>query len=112
MGVARADLFPKIMLNGAAGRQGTEPSGLTLGAGNFFSLGPAITLPIFTAGKIRGNIEAQKQRLEQALTEYQNTVLRSLEEAENSLVAYGHGERPPGETRCLCRSEPASYHAR
>jgi NodT family efflux transporter outer membrane factor (OMF) lipoprotein len=90
VGVARADLFPKIMLNGAAGRQGTEPSGLTLGAGNFFSIGPAITLPIFTAGKIRGNIEAQKQRLDQALSEYQSTVLRSLEETENALVAYGH----------------------
>jgi multidrug efflux system outer membrane protein len=90
IGVARADLFPKIFLNGAAGRQATEPSGLTLGAGNFFSFGPAITLPIFTGGRIRGNIEAQKQRLEQALIQYQSAVLRSLEETENSLVAYGH----------------------
>lgn len=90
VGVARADLFPKILLTGTAGRQGTEPSGLTLGAGNFYSIGPAITLPLFTGGKIRGNIEAQKQRLEQALTDYQNTVLRSLEETENALVAYGH----------------------
>jgi NodT family efflux transporter outer membrane factor (OMF) lipoprotein len=90
VGVARADLFPKILLTGAAGRQGTEPSGLTLGTGNFFSVGPAITLPIFTAGKIRGNIEAQKQRLEQAVTQYQSTVLKSLEETENALVAYGH----------------------
>jgi len=90
VGVARADLFPKILLTGAAGRQGTEPSGLTLGAGNFFSVGPAITLPIFTAGKIRGNIEAQKQRFELAVTQYQSTVLKSLEETENALVAYGH----------------------
>ena len=90
VGVARADLFPKILLTGAAGRQGTEPSALTLGAGNFFSVGPAITLPIFTSGKIRGNIEAQKQRLDQAVTQYQNTVLKSLEETENALVAYGH----------------------
>ena len=90
VGVARADRFPKILLTGAGGRQGTEPSGLTLGAGNFFSVGPAITLPIFTAGKIRGNIETQKQRLEQAVTQYQSTVLKSLEEIENALVAYGH----------------------
>jgi outer membrane protein TolC len=90
VGVARADLFPKILLTGSAGRQATEPSGLTLGAGNFFGFGPAITLPIFTGGRIRANIEAQKQRLNQALTEYQSTVLRSLEETEDSLVAYGH----------------------
>lgn len=90
VGVARADLFPKILLTGAAGRQGTEPSGLTLGAGNFFSIGPSITLPMFTGGKIRGNIEAQKQRLEQAVLAYRSTVLRSLEETENALAAYGH----------------------
>jgi multidrug efflux system outer membrane protein len=89
VGVARADLFPKILLTGAAGRQANEPSGLTLGASNFFSFGPAITLPIFNAGSIRGNIAAQKQRLEQALTEYRSAVLRSLEETENSLVSYG-----------------------
>lgn len=89
-GVARAELFPKILLSGAAGRQATAPAGLTLGAGNFFALGPAITLPIFTGGRIRANIEAQKQRLRQALEEYRSTVLRSLEETENSLAAYGH----------------------
>jgi NodT family efflux transporter outer membrane factor (OMF) lipoprotein len=89
VGVARADLYPKIFLNGAAGRQATGLSGLTLGAGNFFSFGPAVTLPIFSGGKIRGNIEAQKQRLEQALISYQSAVLRSLEETENALTAYG-----------------------
>jgi NodT family efflux transporter outer membrane factor (OMF) lipoprotein len=94
IGVARADLFPKILLNGAAGRQATELSSLTLGPGNFFSFGPAITIPIFTAGRIRANVEAQKQRFDQALTQYHSTVLRSLEETENALVAYGHeGER-------------------
>jgi NodT family efflux transporter outer membrane factor (OMF) lipoprotein len=90
VGVARADLFPKILLNGAAGRQAFGPSGLTLGAGNFFAIGPAISLPIFTSGKVRANIEAQKQRLGQALTEYRSAILRSLEETENSLVEYGH----------------------
>jgi NodT family efflux transporter outer membrane factor (OMF) lipoprotein len=90
VGVARADLFPKIVLNGFSGRQANGASALTLGAGNLFSVGPAITLPIFTSGKIRANIEAQKQRLDQALTQYQNTVLRSLEETENALVSYGH----------------------
>src|SRR6185369_2646944 len=90
VGVARADLFPKILLNGAACRQATGVSGFTLGAGNFFSFGPAISLPIFTSGKVHARIEAQKQRLEGTLTEYRSTVLRSLEETENSLVAYGH----------------------
>ena len=89
LGIARAELYPKIFLSGASGRQGVSLSALTLGAGNFFSFGPAISLPIFTGGKIRAGIEAQKQRLDQAMTQYRSAVLRSLEEAENALVAYG-----------------------
>ncbi|SPF53916.1 Transcriptional regulator, Fis family [Candidatus Sulfopaludibacter sp. SbA4] len=89
VGVARSDFFPKITLTGAAGRQGTSFSGLTLGAGNFFAVGPAIRLPIFTGGRLRANMEAQKQRYSQAQLAYQNTVLRSLEETENALTAYG-----------------------
>jgi multidrug efflux system outer membrane protein len=88
VGVAHADLFPKVILNGGVGRQGTEITSLTLGAGNFFSFGPAITLPIFSGGKIRANIAAEKERLNQALLEYRNTVLHALEETEDSLVAY------------------------
>jgi multidrug efflux system outer membrane protein len=89
VGVARSDFFPKITLTGSAGRQGTSFSGLTLGAGNFFAIGPAIKLPIFTGGRLRANMEAQKQRLSQARLAYQSTVLRSLEETENALTAYG-----------------------
>ena len=89
VGVARSDFFPKITLTGAAGRQGTSFSGLTLGAGNFFAIGPAIKLPIFTGGRLRANMEAQKQRLSQAQLAYQSAVLRSLEETENALTAYG-----------------------
>lgn len=92
VGVARSDFFPKITLTGSAGRQGTSFSGLTLGAGNFFAIGPAIRLPLFTGGKLRANLEAQKQRLTQAQLVYQNTVLRSLEETENALTAYGREE--------------------
>jgi outer membrane protein TolC len=53
-------------------------------------------MPIFTTGKIRGNIEAQEQRLDQALPQYQSTVLRSLEETEHALVAYGARKGPRG----------------
>src|SRR5262249_33752724 len=88
-GAAKADLFPKFLLSGAAGRQSTDFPGFLLGGGNFFSVGPAISLPIFSGGKIRGNIEVRKQQLEQAMTAYQNAVLTALQETEDSLVAYG-----------------------
>jgi outer membrane protein TolC len=89
VGVAHSDLFPKISLTGSAGRQGTSFSGLTLGAGNFFAAGPAIRLPIFTGGRLRANLEASRQRLVQARLAYESAVLRSFEETENALTAWG-----------------------
>jgi len=93
VGAAKADLFPKIVLTGAAGRQSTGLSGFTLGAGNFFSFGPGITVPIFEGGKIRANIAARKQQLAEAQTRYESAVLIALRETEDSLTAYGREQR-------------------
>ncbi|MBV9085755.1 MAG: efflux transporter outer membrane subunit [Acidobacteriaceae bacterium] len=89
VGAAKADLFPKIVVTGLAGRQATDLSGFTIGAGNFFAVGPGITLPIFEAGKIRANIAVKKQQYEEAVTEYQKAVLTALRESEDSLAGYG-----------------------
>src|SRR5262249_3097948 len=88
LGVARSELFPKFTLTGLMGRQATSVSGLTLGAGNFFSFGPGVRLPIFTGGRIRSNIAVHDARLQQAVTLYESAVLKSLEDVENALVAY------------------------
>jgi outer membrane protein, multidrug efflux system len=85
-GAARADLYPKFVFTGLSGRQATEFSGLTVGAGNFFSIGPGISLPIFNFGRIRSNIAAQDARLEQATRAYEQDLLAAFEETENAFV--------------------------
>ena len=87
MGAARSDLYPKLTLAGLVGRQATEASNFGLGIGNFFSLGPALRLPIFTGGRIRSNIAVQDARLRQAQTGYESAVLRALADVENALSA-------------------------
>ena len=89
VGAAKADLFPKITLTGVVGRQSTDLSSFTLGAGNFFSVGPGITVPIFEAGRIRANIAARKQQLAEAQTQYGSTLLQALRETEDALSNYG-----------------------
>lgn len=87
-GVAKSELYPKFQLTGLLGRTATSPAGLTLGLGNFFSIGPSIRLPIFNGGRIRSNIRAEDARLDQAILLYEDTLRRSLEEVENSLTSY------------------------
>src|SRR6267142_639322 len=88
IGEAKADLFPRFVLTGTAGRQAAQLHDLTLGAGNFFSVGPGISLPLFTGRRIRSNIAVQTWRQREAVIGYQSTVLNALEEVENALVSY------------------------
>jgi NodT family efflux transporter outer membrane factor (OMF) lipoprotein len=93
VGVARADLFPKFVITGLAGRQSTNASGFTLGAGNFFSAGPGIQLPIFSGGKIRANIAANEARLQEAIARYEGAMLNALGDVENALTAYNREQQ-------------------
>ncbi len=88
VGQAKAERFPSFVLTGTAGRQATQLHDLTLGLGNFFSVGPGISLPVFTGGRIRSNITVQTSRERQAVISYQSTILTALEEVENALVNY------------------------
>ena len=88
IGEAKADLFPRFVLTGTAGRQAAQLHDLTLGAANFYSVGPGISLPLFTGGRIRSNIAVQSSRQREAVIGYQSTVLNALEEVQNALVNY------------------------
>lgn len=90
VGEAKAEYFPRFVLFGSAGRQAAQLDDLTLGVGNFFSAGPAISVPIFTGGRIRSNIRVQDARLQQSVLRYRSAVLSALEETENALVNYSN----------------------
>jgi NodT family efflux transporter outer membrane factor (OMF) lipoprotein len=85
---AKADLLPRVLLTGLAGRQGTSVSGLSLGAGNFFGVGPQLVLPVFTGGRLRAQVEAAGARLEQARLEYERELLAAFLEAEDAVAGY------------------------
>jgi NodT family efflux transporter outer membrane factor (OMF) lipoprotein len=88
IGVATADLFPKFYLTGATGVASVSTSKLFTAGSQYLDLGPTVQWRIFDAGRIRSNIQLQTAKQEQALDTYTKTVLTSLEEVENALVAY------------------------
>mgnify|MGYP001054263214 CR=1 FL=1 len=87
IGVATSDLFPKFSLTGSLVSQSDSFSGLT-GSNSFWSIGPGVRWPIFEGGRIRANIRVQNARTEQALVGYEQTVMRSFEDVENSLISF------------------------
>jgi NodT family efflux transporter outer membrane factor (OMF) lipoprotein len=88
VGVATADLFPKIALTGSAGVLGPHLSSLDHWSNRFWSVGPSISWPVFDAGRLRALVDVQDAREEQAFLAYQKTVLNALQEVESALVAF------------------------
>jgi len=88
IGVARADLFPKFSLTGLAGFQSTSGNNWFDYVNRYWEAGPTVQWEIFQAGSIVANIHVQNARQEEALDQYQQTVLVALEEVENALTAY------------------------
>jgi multidrug efflux system outer membrane protein len=88
VGVAVADLFPKVSFNAGIGASGETPNNLfSTGAGTYY-IGPSITWPAFNIGRVRARIKASEARTDEALARYEQTVLVAIEEVETSLVAF------------------------
>ena len=84
---AKADLLPRFTINflGQGGRIEVDGDSALKGWGSLLSVG--IQMPIFTNGRIQANIAAADARLQTALLQYDQTVLRALGEVDNAYQA-------------------------
>src|SRR5262249_14600189 len=88
IGIATADLYPRISLTGAFGLDSLSSADFLKWESRAWSLGPSIRWPIFAGGRIRAQIAVQNAQQEQALASFEKSVLVALEDVENALVAY------------------------
>ena len=87
VGVATAELYPKINLAAFIGLQNTTITDFTP-IGKSWSAASSLTLPIFNWGKLNANIDSKKAQFEQTFLTYQSTVLSAFKEVEDALIAY------------------------
>ena len=87
IGVAVADLFPRLTLSAQGGVQSQSTSNLLEWASRFGSIGPTLEVPIFDRGRW-ATIRVQDVRTKEAALDYERTVLSALQESENALAAY------------------------
>ena len=88
IGQAKAAFFPQITLSGFAGFQSVALSDLFTGAAKTWQFGPAVTLPLFTGGRLRGNLKLAEARFQESLASYQRTVQGAFREVSDGLIAY------------------------
>ena len=88
VGTATADLYPKFSLTGSFGTESTKAKGLGNWDNRFWSVGPAVSWPLFDAGQIRSTINVQTALEEQAVLTYTQSILTALQDVDTALTAY------------------------
>jgi outer membrane protein, multidrug efflux system len=87
IGAARALYFPSISLTGLFGTASSQFSSLFTGPARLWSYAGAVTLPIFTAGSIAGQVRQAEAQQQQALFEYQKAIQVAFQDVADSLVS-------------------------
>jgi multidrug efflux system outer membrane protein len=88
IGQAKAAFFPQVTLTGLYGHQTVALSDLFTGASRAWQFGPAVTLPLFTGGRLRGNLKFAQARFEESVASYRQAVQNAFGEVSDALIAY------------------------
>jgi outer membrane protein, multidrug efflux system len=88
IGLAEADRYPRIALNGSLGYSVSGSS--TGGALSFgsWSFGPTVSLPIFDGGRRKAEVEIAKSKYEGALANFKAKTRAAIQEIEDALTRY------------------------
>lgn len=88
IGQAKAAFYPQLTLTGFYGFQTVALSDLLTGPSQAWQFGPALTVPLFTGGRLRGNLKLAEAQFQEAVAVYQRTVQNAFREVSDSLIAY------------------------
>ena len=88
IGVAVADKYPRFSFGGNVGLSAQNLGDVFSSDSIAYSFGPSFTWPLFQGGRIECGICREEAELEEALAQYEQTVLLAFEEIENAIVSY------------------------
>jgi outer membrane protein, multidrug efflux system len=88
VGAAKADYLPRLTVGGSAGYSAAALN--TLGDdGTFrYAVGPVLSWPFLNLGRVKAGVDAAQARRAEAEAQYNQTVLRALQEVESALIGY------------------------
>ena len=92
IGVATAELYPQVTLGGSIGSSANSISNLFSNPIGFL-LGPLISWSFSDHARGRARVAGAETSTQEALAEFDGTVLRSLQETETALSAYANSLR-------------------
>jgi len=87
IGAARAAFFPRIALTGSFGSASAQLGGLFESGSRTWTFAPTISLPIFTGGRNRANLDLAWVRRDMAVAEYERTIQGAFRDVADALSA-------------------------
>ena len=87
IGAARAAFFPRISLTGMFGSSSADLSNLFDSGQRAWSFAPQISVPIFSGGRNRANLDLAEVRKDMAVAGYEKTIQTAFREVADALAA-------------------------
>ena len=87
IGVARAAYFPSISLTGLLGGESSALGNLFSGPARIWNFAGNLTQPLWSAGRVQGQVDVANARNEQALAQYQRAIANAFREAQDAIQA-------------------------
>jgi NodT family efflux transporter outer membrane factor (OMF) lipoprotein len=88
IGVAVADLYPRITLGASFGLESVASSKFGDWGSRQWSAGPSLSIPIFDQGRRRSTIVLRELQQQEAAVAYQQVVLKAWHEVDDSISSY------------------------
>lgn len=104
IGAARAAFFPRISLTGMFGSSSAELSDLFSSGQRSWSFAPQISIPIFSGGANRANLDLAQVRKDSAIVAYEDVVHTAFREVSDALSAGETLRREEAARRALAAS--------
>ncbi|MGH6615023.1 efflux transporter outer membrane subunit [Sphingomonas sp.] len=107
--VAKADFYPNINLSAVVGLQSLGLGQLFKGGSSYGNAGPAVSLPIFDGGRIRGRYVEARANYDTAVAQYDGVLIAALREAADAVASQNAlGQRLAQQREALTAATDAS----
>lgn len=107
--VANADFYPNVNLVAMVGLQSLGLNSLAESDSTFGSVGPAISLPIFSSGRLEGAYRGARAEYDAAVASYDATVSRAFKEVADSAVSARALDERLGKSREALAASQQAY---
>lgn len=85
IGIARAAYFPSIKLTGMLGIQSLELSDFVSNPTRLWEIAPSVSVPLFSAGRIKGEIKTAEAEHNASLAAYRKSIVSAFNDTDSAL---------------------------